>query len=284
MEKRFREITWGDLQHIYSWLDERDYLRREGFLENMIYRGLAYGVDVDGNIEAIGIIYPVDSLAWLMGARVRSDMRRKGIGRFMTEKLIEEAKERGFREVALLTSKYNTPVHKISESLGMRRILQLVSIGFSHKYTSVFYTFNKKIIYLHNDDKDMIFRNLIREYPLLPLSPGGGVWGLNSYVLDKVKDELYVCGDLSSIYAISFSGCSWIPENNCRNSLGIIFVDKEDMDLLRTISCISETSLSEDSPEIIVWLREDVYDNDFIERIESLGRWSWRSYIYYMDL
>ena len=129
----FRRVYREDLEYIYSWLDGDDYLR-QGVLESSLYRGALYGVEVDGKIEAISIIHPIGDIAWLMGARVRREARGRGIGRYMTAGLLEEAGRMGMGGAALLTSAKNTPVHRICDSLGMRRIMELSSLSISKTY------------------------------------------------------------------------------------------------------------------------------------------------------
>jgi len=106
----FRRVYREDLEYIYSWLDGDDYLR-QGVLESSLYRGALYGVEVDGKIEAISIIHPIGDIAWLMGARVRREARGRGIGRYMTAGLLEEAGRMGMRGSCSpnLCHKYSCP-------------------------------------------------------------------------------------------------------------------------------------------------------------------------------
>ncbi len=59
----FRRVEKKDLPYIYSWLDSNDYLRQE-VLESAFSRGILYGVEVDGRVEAVSILYPVDIVVW----------------------------------------------------------------------------------------------------------------------------------------------------------------------------------------------------------------------------
>ncbi|MEM1610119.1 MAG: GNAT family N-acetyltransferase [Sulfolobales archaeon] len=167
----FRKVEEKDLPYIYSWLDSNDYLR-EGVLESALSRGILYGVEVDGRIEGISILYPVDKIAWLMGARVREGVRGKGVGKYMTEKLLEEARKIGLAGAALLTSRNNIPVHRICSSLGMKRILELFSASIP-PLPSTGPTEVPRLDALHQEDLEKIIDILERGYPLLPLTPGG---------------------------------------------------------------------------------------------------------------
>ncbi len=126
----FRKILKEDLEYILQWLDPNDYLR-QGALERYASEGRAYTVEIDGKPVAVGIIHAVDREgAWLMGARVIKEHRGRGIGRHLTQGLVDEAIRAGYRWAALLTSIDNEPVHRICRGLGFeaRSLVSWLSI------------------------------------------------------------------------------------------------------------------------------------------------------------
>jgi GNAT superfamily N-acetyltransferase len=273
----FRRVYREDLEYIYSWLDGDDYLR-QGVLESSLYRGALYGVEVDGKIEAISIIHPIGDIAWLMGARVRREARGRGIGRYMTAGLLEEAGRMGMRGAALLTSARNTPVHRICDSLGMRRIMELSSLSISKTYPgSLCYREPKLLIGIgYRELVDMVER--IRSlYPMLPITPGGLVWAPADLVIREKIGSLYIVNN-GDRHLLLYSGCSWALEDRCRSTLGAIVVG-EGGDDLEDLSCIASQASREGLEEIIIWIRGEPR-----HKIESIAKWVWRSYIYYKDL
>jgi|GEM_PF-1846902 len=137
----FRKLVYEDLSYIYSWLDEDDYLRR-GVLDEYVKKGLGYGIEVDGKIEAIGLINLIKELryAWLLGARVRREMRRKGLGEFLTRRLIEESIRLGAQRVALSTSLDNKAVIRIAEKIGMRNPVSIIMYRLRTEYLTSYPT------------------------------------------------------------------------------------------------------------------------------------------------
>lgn len=276
----FRKVEEKDLSYIYSWLDSNDYLR-EGVIESALSRGILYGVEVDGRIEGISILYPVNKIAWLMGARVREGVRGRGVGRYMTEKLLEEARKIGLAGAALLTSRNNIPVHRICSSLGMERILELFSASIPPLPPASPVEVSRLDV-LHQEDLERMIGILEREYPLLPLTPGGLVWAPTRYIINSIYDRAYICRTHTTLLAIAYTGCSWVLENRCRSTLGaILFSTDSETPLQSILSCISHLEYEEGFYEVLIWSKDS---EDLLRRFYPIARWIWRSYIYYKDL
>ncbi len=276
----FRRVERKDLSYIYSWLDNNDYLR-QGVLESAFSRGILYGVEVDGRVEAVSILYPVGRIAWLMGARVREGVRGRGVGRYMTEKLLEEARKIGLAGAALLTSRDNTPVHRICSSLNMEKLLELfsASIPVLPPISSIEVS---RLGAVHPEDLEKTLKILEREYPLLPLSPGGLIWAPARYIINSIYSKAYICRANATSLALVYTGCSWVLEDRCRSTLGAILLNTASEAPLQSImSCISHLSYEEGFYDIVVWSKD--YE-DLLKRISSIARWIWRAYVYYKDL
>ncbi len=168
-----------DLEYILGWLDPTDYLR-SGVLEHYVREGEAYTVEVEGKPVAVSIIHPVDGEgAWLMGARVEKSHRGKGIGKYMTSSLVEEAYRRGFKWVALMTSARNEPVHRICRDLGMelKTTAVWVSMG-SDKVSRLaiggsYFELDKPREELVNQ----LYGVLRGKGVMVPVNIGMGIWG-----------------------------------------------------------------------------------------------------------
>lgn len=245
-------------------------------METSIFEGAAYGVDINGRIEGLAIIQPVGNLAWLMGARVRRDVRGKGVGKFLTKNLLEEARRRGFRGAALITSRNNTPVHRISESLGMKRLL---SIKISSLRPLPVFIGCREIKKLSHDLRE--YNEILSRYLLLPATPDGFVWGYADYVLRNSIDEVYVYRScISDLHMLIRVGCSYDLHNKCRTSIGAVVDKKRDSGTLEMLLCISELIYEEGFSRAIV-----IYeDSDSDDPLNNLFEWSWRAYLYYIDL
>jgi GNAT superfamily N-acetyltransferase len=64
--------------------------------------------------------------AWLSGARVHPDHRRRGVGTIMNHRGVEWSRERGARVVRLATEEENTPARRQVEKLGYRPVARFV--------------------------------------------------------------------------------------------------------------------------------------------------------------
>ena len=168
-----------DLKYILGWLEPTDYLR-SGVLEHYVREGEAYTVDVEGKPVAVSIIHPVDREgAWLMGARVEKSHRGKGVGKYMTSSLVEEAYRRGFRWVALMTSARNEPVHRICRDLGMelKTTAVWVSMG-SDKVSRL--AIGGSYFELDNPREELVNQlySVLRDKGVMvPVNIGMGIWG-----------------------------------------------------------------------------------------------------------
>jgi GNAT superfamily N-acetyltransferase len=80
--------------------------------------------ELDGVVVGVQRIRPyARGLAWYEGLRVASSHRRQGIARRMLEAAIEEAREKGFRQVRLATR--DEPAVRLFESAGFRRLVEM---------------------------------------------------------------------------------------------------------------------------------------------------------------
>ncbi|MEM0044452.1 MAG: GNAT family N-acetyltransferase [Sulfolobales archaeon] len=281
----FRRLYPDDLSYVFSWLDEDDYLR-ERVLEFSASEGLAYGVEIDGRIEAVSILRPVGSLGWLMGARVRKDLRGRGVGGFMTRMLVEEARRRGLKAAALITSQKNTPVHRICDSIGMKRVLSLISGSLPVPLVSEMSEYEPLWRRVQDESEVVeLARSIEKDYRLLPLIPDGWVWSFTEYVLKTNLYKAYACfSGEGRILALARPGCGWVSEDSCETYVGGVLLRGGGIDLEEgylQLSCVADIARSRGVQEIIVWARDDL---KVARVIESLGRWWWRSYLYYIDL
>jgi len=277
---QFRRVREGDAPYIYTWLDEGDYLR-QGVLWSALSQGLLYGVEVKGMVEGISILYPVGGIAWLMGARVRREMRGRGIGELMTRGLLEEARRKGLRGAALLTSKWNAPVHRICSSLGMERILELFSASIPPiQYRGILERVELRS--LHPESLGRTVEAVERDYPLLPITPGGLIWAPADHVLGSFYGRALICRGDGRELALIYSGCSWALENRCRSSLAGLYLGPGTGDAVwSAVSCTIDSASDEGVYDVILWSRDS---EDIASKLSPIARWFWRSYIYYIDL
>jgi GNAT superfamily N-acetyltransferase len=276
----FRRVRPDDLHYIYSWLDTEDYLR-QGVLESALSLGLLYGVEIDGKINGISILYPVNELAWLMGARVRREYRGKGVGGYMTKSLLNEARKRGYRAAALRTSRNNLPVHRICTSLGMEKVIELLSASIPMISFPDVVKINR-LKYLNPSDYEKLFKEIKSLYPLLPLTPSGLIWAPTEYAFNHIYREASICLTREFSIALIYAGCSWNTENSCRSTLGGILINNKNIDLITSsLACLSEYASIEGIYDKILWARDS---EDLVVKISPFARWIWRSYIYYIDL
>ena len=66
--------------------------------------------------------------AYLAGARVHPEYRRKGVATALTEKCIEHARKRGARFASLATASSNLPAIKLAEKLGFKMVGEFVEV------------------------------------------------------------------------------------------------------------------------------------------------------------
>ena len=168
-----------DLNYILGWLEPTDYLR-SGVLEHYVREGEAYTVDVEGKPVAVSIIHPVDREgAWLMGARVEKSHRGKGVGKYMTSSLVEEAYRRGFRWVALMTSARNEPVHRICRDLRMELKTTAVWVSMGSDKVSRLATGGSyfELYKPRGELVNQLYGVLRDKGVMVPVNIGMGIWG-----------------------------------------------------------------------------------------------------------
>jgi ribosomal protein S18 acetylase RimI-like enzyme len=105
-------FTWGDYvgREFPSWLDRLDELA-------------IVAVDDSGSpvaVARVGLLS--DAEAWLSGARVHPEHRRRGIGSVMNEFGVEWATERGAKVIRLATEEENSAARGQVEKLGYRAV------------------------------------------------------------------------------------------------------------------------------------------------------------------
>jgi GNAT superfamily N-acetyltransferase len=105
--------------------DGRDYIPRV-FDRWVADAGAEFqAAEVDGVVVGVQRIRPfAPGLVWYEGLRVETASRRHGIARSMLTAAIEEAREKGFREMRLATR--DEPARRLFEAAGFR---QLVEVG-----------------------------------------------------------------------------------------------------------------------------------------------------------
>jgi len=119
---RIRQAREKDREYIMSWIKEiwsgHDYIPYvwDEWLNDPC--GSLYVVDDRGKAIALWHIIWLDNTAWLEGMRVKPDYRNRGIATMTARYSIELSKEKGVKNVMLLTSSTNKPVIRIMEKIG----------------------------------------------------------------------------------------------------------------------------------------------------------------------
>lgn len=109
-------FSWGDYvgREFPSWLDRPDELAM-------------VATDESGSpvaVARVGLLS--DAEAWLSGARVHPEHRRRGIGSVMNDYGVEWARDRGAKVIRLATEEENTAARAQVEKLGYRPVARFV--------------------------------------------------------------------------------------------------------------------------------------------------------------
>ena len=89
--------------------------------------GELLAVDVDGVLASFAYLtWLLPGHAWLQGIRTDPAYRGKGIGRALSQALVEKARQDGAVRISLSTYFDNTPSIRIIESLGFERVASFV--------------------------------------------------------------------------------------------------------------------------------------------------------------
>lgn len=106
-------FPWGDYvpNAINEWISE----------------GTAYVAVIKNHVVGVMnmVLIRETSTAWLEGIRVHPSYRRMGIGRALTEYVLNEAVKNGIRHVMLMIADWNEPSHRLARSLGFHEVLTL---------------------------------------------------------------------------------------------------------------------------------------------------------------
>lgn len=106
-------FSWGDYvpNAINEWINE----------------GTAYVAVIENHV--VGVLNMVlireTSTAWLEGLRVHPNYRRMGIGKALTEYVLNEAVKNGIKYAMLMIADWNEPSHRLARSLGFHEVLTL---------------------------------------------------------------------------------------------------------------------------------------------------------------
>ena len=102
-----------------------DYVPRA--INGWVNEGTAYVAVVEGRV--VGVINMVMvkemGVAWLEGLRVHPGYRRMGIGRALTEYVLNEALRNNARYASLMIAEWNEPSQRLAKSLGFHEVLTL---------------------------------------------------------------------------------------------------------------------------------------------------------------
>lgn len=100
-----------------------DYVPR--VFADWVSEGTAYVAELDGTVVAAARLLMVGETAYLQGLRVRREYRRRGIGRAVTEHLVEEARRLGASMATLIVAERNEPSLSLVKSVGFKPVLEL---------------------------------------------------------------------------------------------------------------------------------------------------------------
>jgi len=110
----FREMYMSDLPKILKVIEEIDEDDAEGAEEDFHSQGFEnhYVLDVDGKAIGVTGFRPVpatDRTSWLSWTYLDPQFHGKGLGKEMTEKLLQKAKDTGGRKIFVKVSNYVDP-------------------------------------------------------------------------------------------------------------------------------------------------------------------------------
>ena len=105
-------FSWGDYvgREFPTWLDRPDEL------------AVVAADDRDSPVAVAKVALLSEAEAWLSGARVHPDQRRRGIGSVINDFGVEWARRRGAKVIRLATEEENTPARSQVEKLGYRSV------------------------------------------------------------------------------------------------------------------------------------------------------------------
>ncbi|MGC8582591.1 MAG: GNAT family N-acetyltransferase [Thermoproteus sp.] len=100
-----------------------DYVHRE--FPGWVSDGTAYVAELDGVVVAAARMLVVGGTAYFQGLRVRPEYRRRGVGRAVTEHLIDEARSAGASLATLIVAEWNKPSISLVQKVGFEPVLEL---------------------------------------------------------------------------------------------------------------------------------------------------------------
>jgi len=100
-----------------------DYVHRE--FGRWVSEGTAYVAELDGAVAAAARMVIIGDTAYLQGLRVRPEHRRRGVGRAVTERLVEEARSSGASLATLIVAEWNEPSISLVQKAGFKPVLDL---------------------------------------------------------------------------------------------------------------------------------------------------------------
>ncbi|ADY00459.1 GCN5-related N-acetyltransferase [Vulcanisaeta moutnovskia 768-28] len=116
------EQVIGFTRNTFQW---GDYI--PSVINEWINEGTAYVAIIKDRI--VGVVNMVlireTSTAWLEGIRIHPSYRRMGIGKALTEYVLNEAVKNGIRYAMLMIADWNEPSRCLAKSLGFHEVLTL---------------------------------------------------------------------------------------------------------------------------------------------------------------
>lgn len=109
--------VWGGADHLPSlvpkWLDDA--------------KSNPYVILVEGEICAVGNLHVTDegTTGWMEGLRVRESRRKRGLGKQMTDKMVEVAKAKGVERLRLVTAAQSKAPQKLAAGAGLEPICSM---------------------------------------------------------------------------------------------------------------------------------------------------------------
>ena len=131
-----RKATPGDVPSITSWTSDTfewgDYVpeRIRDWIEAADSEVMVAVDESDTPVALAHVVMLSSTEAWLEGARVHPDHRRRGLGSLLNGKGVAWAKERGARVVRLAIEEDNHPAREQVATLGYREVTRWVSASF----------------------------------------------------------------------------------------------------------------------------------------------------------
>lgn len=93
-------------------------------INEWISEGTAYVAIMEGKMVGVVNMVMIKEMntAWLEGIRIHPSYRRMGIGRALTEHVLNEALRNGARYALLMIAEWNDPSQRLAKSLGFHEI------------------------------------------------------------------------------------------------------------------------------------------------------------------